>query len=113
MTASCWVAGIVTPVGPVTGERKLVTPVGESSAATLVQSSGRNPTTRFTPPIVVRGSRSPATAPTSTAGAAPGTRSSSRYTWDIVPSAKMPVWGVGMVAIIAQSATGRRARRDT
>ncbi len=108
MTASCWVACIVTPVGPETADRKLVTPAGASPGATLAHSSGRKPTTRLTPPIVVRGSRNPATAPTSTAGAAPGARSSSRYTWDMVPSAKMPVWGVGMMDIIAQSRTRRR-----
>ena len=43
---------------------KPTTPAGASSGATFRHSSGRNPATRLTPPIVVRGSRSDETAAT-------------------------------------------------
>src|SRR6185437_13828277 len=96
MTMSCCVAGRTYPDGPTTGSLKPVTPGGVADGATDAQSSGRNPATRLTPPIVVRGSRSDATRWTADPGDIPAATSSSRYACDDVPMAKIPVCGVAM-----------------
>ena len=57
-TASCCVAGIAKPSAPTRRALKPSSPGGVSRGAASRQSSGRNPATRLTPPIVVRGSRS-------------------------------------------------------
>src|SRR6058998_1292170 len=75
------------------GSLKPLRPGGEASGATVAHSSGRNPATRLTPPIVVRGSRSEATRATAEAGSTELVRSSSRYPCEAVPSARMPGWG--------------------
>ena len=63
-----------------TRERVLnpVTPGGAASGAIAAHSSGRKPATRLTPPIVVLGSRSPATRATVEAASAVGSTSNSR-----------------------------------
>src|SRR5882724_11888256 len=76
------------------------TPAGASSGATSLQSSGLNPATRLTPPIVVRGSRSDAIAATTSAPVPPAETSNSRYACDAVPRAKIPLWGVRMRSIV-------------
>src|SRR4249920_2758950 len=70
-----------------------VSPFGAAAGATIAHSSGRKPATSLTPPIVVRGSRSPATSATVDDASAESSRSNSRYACELVPSAKMPDWG--------------------
>ena len=77
-TRSCWVAGMLKPSIPTTGSTKPWRSRGDRSGATARHSSGRNPVTRFTPPIVVRGSDRSATASTRAGAAAGSRRSSSR-----------------------------------
>ena len=56
-TASCCVAGIRKPSIPTTSRSNPAMAAGASSGTAFLQSSGRNPATRLTPPIVVLGSR--------------------------------------------------------
>src|SRR5262245_43908757 len=104
-TASCCVAGMVYPSGPAIAWLNPSRPAGASSGMTSRHSSGRNPATRLTPPIVVRGSRRDATAVTSRRAFSRLFASNSRYAWDDVPSAKMPPCGLFMR--VASSAVRR------
>src|SRR5579875_459755 len=93
MIASCCVAGITNPSIPVRSLNPC-SPEGMSSGATLLHNSGRNPETRLTPPIVVRGSRNEAMAAARSRSRWASDRSHSRYTWEDVPRLKMPLWPV-------------------
>ena len=66
---------------------------GVMAGAMSRHSSGRKPATRLTPPMVVRGSRRPATWRTAVSAVDGSRTSNSRYACDDVPSAKMPVCG--------------------
>jgi hypothetical protein len=77
-TESCCVAGLVKPSTPTRSTLKPSSPGSASSGTTDRHSSGRNPATRFTPPIVVRGSRSEETAVTTSRRALSPTTSNSR-----------------------------------
>src|SRR5579862_413479 len=84
---------MTNPPSPTRSASKSARSAGASSGAAARQSEGRKPATRLTPPIVVRGSRSAATALTSS-WARVWTASNSRYACDAVPSAKIPPCGV-------------------
>src|SRR5262249_10943835 len=93
-TASCWVAGITKPSAPTRSSSNPTTPGGASRGIALRHSSGLNPATRLTPPIVVLGSRSDEMQATSSRPSCPAARSTSRYACDAVPSAKIPPCGL-------------------
>src|SRR5262245_11369944 len=78
---------------------KPVSSADASSGSASRQSSGLKPATSLTPPIVVRGSRSDATAGTTSAAGRPSTASNSRYACEAVPRAKMPTWGLRVDAM--------------
>jgi hypothetical protein len=52
--------------------------------------------TKFTPPVVVRGSRMAEMAEANSLNLFGSRRSNSRYACEEVPSAKIPAWGVYM-----------------
>lgn len=95
-TASCCVLDITNPSVPRISLLNPSTPSG----AIARHSSGRNPMTKFTPPVVVLGSRISEIADANSLHFFASQRSNSRYACEEVPRAKIPAWGVYMTAII-------------
>ena len=55
--------------------------------------------TKFTPPVVVRGSRIAEMAEANSLRFFASSMSNSRYAWEEVPRAKIPAWGVYIRAL--------------
>src|SRR5690606_23572713 len=107
---SCWSPGMVQPSGP-TSVSNGPTPSGSRSGAIRAHSSLPRPTTSFTPAMVVACSRMRRSAPRTSGAGASGSTSKWRWWWDRLPTAKIPGWGVGGMAVIQPRAAPRSRRR--
>src|SRR5690606_9489209 len=106
---SCWSAGMQVPSGP-SRVSNGPTPSGSHLGAMRAHSSLPRPTTMLTPAIVVACSRMRCSAPSTSGAGASGATSKCRWWWDRVPTAKIPSWSVGRMAVI-QPRVAHRARR--